>query len=122
MPPTRSIFSVFSTIETIFSDEKTLLLEPDSPLNTTISDSETCKTLYTISTQKTAIAGKQKTVTRFQNADGEIIASSEWQMGAEEDVISILGHASALPFNAFFKKSFLPFNECVSGIFYVREL
>ena len=122
MPPTRSIFSAFSTTETMFSDEKTLLLEPDSPVNTIISDSETCKTLYTISTQKTAIAGKQKTVTRFQNADGEIIASSEWQMAAEEDVISILGHASALPFNAFFKKSFLSFYECVSGIFYVPEL
>ena len=111
MPPTPSIFSVFSATETIFSDEKTLLLEPDSPVNTTISDSETCKILYTVSTQKMAIAGEQKTVTRFQNTDGEIIASSEWRMGAEEDVISILGHASALSFNAFFKKAFLPFNE-----------
>lgn len=64
-----------------------------------------------------AIAGEQKTVTRFQNTDGEIIASSEWRMGAEEDVISILGHASALSFNAFFKKAFLPFNEWVSGNF-----
>ena len=61
-----------------------------------------------------AIAGEQKTVTRFQNTDGEIIASSEWRMGAEEDVISILGHASALSFNAFFKKAFLPFNLSMS--------
>lgn len=105
------MFSVFSTTETTFSDEKTLLLEPDSPVNTTISDSETCKILYTINTQKKIIAGEQKTVTHFQNTDGEIIASSEWRMGAEEDVISILGHASALSFNAFFKKAFLPLNE-----------
>lgn len=43
-------------------------------------------------------------------------------MGAEEDLITILGQASAVPFGAFFKKTFLPFNEWVIYILCLRVL
>lgn len=86
----------------MFSDQATLLFGGDNPVSTTITDSETEKVVYTISTSKTS---DRKTVTKFQDAAGEFIASSEWQPGVEEDFLTISGVVSSVPYKSYFKKA-----------------
>jgi hypothetical protein len=92
--------SIMSTTPTVFSNESTLIFENDNPCNTVITDGETGRVAYTVFTH----AADQRTFTRFQNAHGEVLASSEWQPGVGEDLIS-MGQWSSVPFGSYFKKS-----------------
>jgi len=94
--------SIFSTTPTLFSDQATLLFGEDSPINTTITDSETEKVVYTVSTSKANDLG---TVTTFKDTAGELIASSQWQPGVEEDLLTIFGVVSSVPYKSYFKKA-----------------
>lgn len=103
--------SIFSTTPTLFSDQATLLFSEDSPVNTTITDSETEKVVYTVSTSKTNELG---TVTTFKNIAGELIASSQWQPGVEEDLLTIFGVVSSVPYKSYFKKAM--FKEYITSM------
>ena len=92
--------STLSTTPTVFSNENTLIFDIDNPWDTTITDSETGEIAYIVSTQTT----NRRTHTRFQTADGEVLASSEWQPGVDEDLIS-MGQMCSVPFRSYFKKT-----------------
>ena len=84
----------------------TLILEPNNPCNTNISDNDDGKILYQVSTEH----GKH-TTTRVRNAAGETIASWEWR-DTRSDVISI-GRMSPMSVGSWLKKSMMPFKEYV---------
>jgi hypothetical protein len=92
--------SMMSTTPTLFSNDTTLIFENDNPCSTTLTDGQTGRIAYTIYTQ----ISDGKTFTYFQNADGEVLASSEWQPGVDNDFIS-MGQFSSVPFGSFFRKS-----------------
>jgi len=77
-----------------------LIFENDNPCSTTLTDGKTGRIAYTIYTQ----ISDGRTFTYFQNADGEVLASSEWQPGVDDDFIS-MGEFSSVPFGSFFRKS-----------------
>lgn len=86
------------------SDLFTLVLTPDNPSNTTITDGDNGKVLYRVATEH----GKE-TVTRVQSATGGTIASWEWR-DVRSDVIT-LGTGTPMPTSAWLKKSIIPFKE-----------
>lgn len=92
--------SIMSATPTVFSDESTLLFDDDNPCSTTITDSETGKAVYIISIETVG----HQTFTYFREVAGELLASSEWQPGTDEDFIT-LGPLSSVPFRSYFKSS-----------------
>lgn len=92
--------SIMSATPTLFSEESTLLLAQDNPSNTVITDSETGRMVYTISTE----TSNRRTFTYFRDAHGEVLASSEWQPGLDQDFITI-GKIKSVPFGSYFSKA-----------------
>ncbi|KAF9266479.1 hypothetical protein L218DRAFT_922065 [Marasmius fiardii PR-910] len=85
----------------------TLILEPNNPCNTNISDSNDGKILYQVSTEH----GKH-TTTRVKNTAGETIASWEWRE-TRSDVIS-LWRGPPMSVGSWLKKSMMPFKDTVT--------
>jgi hypothetical protein len=88
------------------SDIVTLVFTPDDPRNTTITDGETGKILYTVATEY----ANKRAVTRIWNAGGVILASSEWR-DVRSDVITLGATGTPFPSSAWLKKSWVPFKE-----------
>jgi hypothetical protein len=82
-----------------------LILEPDNPCNSIITDGDSGKVCYTVKTEHSS----QKTVTVVKNAAGETIASSEWR-DVQSDIITLRNN-SPVPASAWLKKSMMPFKE-----------
>jgi len=87
--------------------ETILALEPDNPCNTTITDIDTGKVVYTVATQHT----DKKTCTYIRNAAGEVIASSEWR-DVRSDIIT-LGQAAPVSSGVWLRKSMIPFKDTI---------
>jgi hypothetical protein len=87
-------------MSTTLSNESILIFENDNPSNTVITQSGTGRVVYAVYTH----TEDQRTFTRFQNTHGELLASSEWQLGLDRDLIS-MGQLSSVPFGSYFKKS-----------------
>jgi hypothetical protein len=83
----------------------TLLLEPDNPCQTTITDRDSGQIVYIVETQHT----NKRTITVVKNAQGETLASSEWR-DVRSDLIT-LGKGKQVPSSAWLKKSIVPFKE-----------
>ncbi|KAF9000722.1 hypothetical protein BDQ17DRAFT_1245471 [Cyathus striatus] len=88
------------------SSVQKLIFTPDNPCNTTITDSETEKTVYQVYTEH----GKD-TITYVKNATGEVIASWVWR-DVRSDVIT-LGNAKPVPLSSWLTKSMIPFNSTI---------
>ncbi|KAJ8072211.1 hypothetical protein AAF712_007796 [Marasmius tenuissimus] len=84
-----------------------LILEPNNPCNTNISDNDDGRILYQVSTEH----GKY-TTTRVRNAAGDIIASWEWR-DTRSDVITLRG-LSPMSVGSWLKKSMMPFKDTVT--------
>ncbi|ESK95869.1 hypothetical protein Moror_12367 [Moniliophthora roreri MCA 2997] len=89
------------------SEPLTLILEPNNPCNTNISDSEDGRILYQVATEHA-----KRTVTRVRNTAGQTIASWEWR-DTRSDIISI-GNGAPVPVSAWLKKSMMPFKDTVT--------
>ena len=82
-----------------------LILQPDNPCNTTITDSDSGEILYTVTTTHP----EHKTITVIKNADGDTIASSEWR-DVQSDIIT-LGNSKPVPSSTWLRKNMMPFKE-----------
>ncbi|ESK97321.1 hypothetical protein Moror_17752 [Moniliophthora roreri MCA 2997] len=86
----------------------TLILTPNNPCNTRLSDSNSGKVLYEVATER----GKD-TVTKVKRAsDNQTVASWVWR-NIRSDVITF-GNASPMPSSAWLKKSLIPFRDTVT--------
>ncbi|TFK40127.1 hypothetical protein BDQ12DRAFT_734144 [Crucibulum laeve] len=90
----------------IMSNVHNLILTPDNPCNTIITDEETGKVMYRVVTEH----GK-KAVTKVENSSGELIASWEWR-DVRSDIIT-LGSGKPMSMSSWLRKSMVPFKDTV---------
>jgi len=84
-----------------------LVLQPDNPSNTKITDKDTGELVYTVHTEH-----EKKTTTYLKDADGTLVAQWEWH-DTRSDILT-LGNAKSMPSSAWLQKSLIPFNSSVS--------
>ncbi|KAL0574275.1 hypothetical protein V5O48_007683 [Marasmius crinis-equi] len=84
-----------------------LILEPNNPCNTNISDNEDGRILYQVSTEHA-----RHPITRLRGALGETLASWEWR-DTRSDVISF-GGGPPMSVGSWLKKSMMPFKDTVT--------
>jgi hypothetical protein len=84
----------------------TLVLNPDNPCNTTITNGETQEVLYTVVTEHE----NQRTVTWVKNAVGMTVITSEWR-DVQSDLITLGEGGTPVPQSVWLRKSWIPFKE-----------
>ncbi|KAF8640293.1 hypothetical protein AX16_010188 [Volvariella volvacea WC 439] len=91
-------------------DPLTLVLTPDNPCNSVLTDSETGKDIYRVWTEH---SDGGRAVTKIERAgDRVVIASWEWK-DVRTDTLTI-GQATPLPVSAWLKKSIMPFRDSIT--------
>lgn len=86
------------------SEPLILVLQPDNPSNTKITDKDTGELVYTVHTEH-----EKKTITYLKDADGTLVAQWEWH-DVRSDILT-LGNAKPMPSSAWLQKSLIPFNR-----------
>ncbi|KDR79040.1 hypothetical protein GALMADRAFT_224291 [Galerina marginata CBS 339.88] len=84
-----------------------LVLHPDNPCNTIITDCDTGEVIYTVST----VHGKQAT-TYVKDAEGTTVAHWEWR-DVRSDILT-LGSAKPMSASTWLHKNMLPFHRTVT--------
>ncbi|KAI3618852.1 hypothetical protein WG66_000511 [Moniliophthora roreri] len=90
------------------SEALALILTPNNPCNTKISDNDDGKVLYEVATEH----GKDTVTKVKRTSDGQTVASWVWR-DIRSDVITF-GNASSIPSSAWLKKSMVPFKDTVT--------
>ncbi|KAF9048476.1 hypothetical protein BJ165DRAFT_1343445 [Panaeolus papilionaceus] len=85
-----------------------LVLTPDNPCNTTITDQESEEVLFQVSTEHDS----KNSTTFLKDGQGYTIASWEWR-DVRSDVLKI-GNAEPIPSSAWLHKSMIPFVDTVT--------
>jgi hypothetical protein len=86
-----------------------LVLEPDNPCNTVITDQETEDELYTVRTEHDGA----QSVTKITDADDAQLAQWVWKDVRSDKVT--LGQGQPMSASAWLRKSIIPFKECVES-------
>jgi hypothetical protein len=86
------------------SKSLTLVLQPDNPSNTKITDNDTGELVYTVHTEH-----EKETITCLKDADGTLVAQWEWR-DTRSDILT-LGNAKPMSSSAWLQKSLIPFNR-----------
>jgi len=89
------------------SEPFVLVLQPDNPSNTKITDKATGELVYTVHTEH-----EKETITHVKDADGSLLAQWEWH-DARSDILT-LGNMKPMPSSAWLQKSLIPFSSSVS--------
>ncbi|KIM40466.1 hypothetical protein M413DRAFT_445923 [Hebeloma cylindrosporum] len=89
------------------SEPLILVLQPDNPSNTKITDKDTGELVYTVHTEH-----EKETITYVKDAEGKILAQWEWH-DTRSDIVT-LGNAKPMPSSVWLRKSLIPFNSSVS--------
>ncbi|KAJ2919012.1 hypothetical protein MD484_g1424, partial [Candolleomyces efflorescens] len=84
-----------------------LVLEPDNPCNTVITDQETGDELYTVRTEHDGA----QSVTKITNADDAQLAQWVWKDVRSDKVT--LGQGQPMSASAWLRKSIIPFKDTV---------
>ncbi|TFK65898.1 hypothetical protein BDN72DRAFT_175756 [Pluteus cervinus] len=90
------------------SDGLKLILTPDNPCNTLITDSETGEKIYHVITEHT----KDETTTKLKDAVGKQIASWRWRESSA-DVLTV-GESKPQSSSGWLKKTLIPFKATVT--------
>ncbi|TDL26380.1 hypothetical protein BD410DRAFT_518885 [Rickenella mellea] len=86
---------------------RTLTLEPDNPVNTTLLD-EDRKAIYIVGTEHKG----STTLTHVKDANGEILSTLEWREVLPDKVT--IGKNAKISLSGWLKKSMLPMTHTVS--------
>ncbi|PPQ63929.1 hypothetical protein CVT24_010327 [Panaeolus cyanescens] len=85
-----------------------LVLTPDNPCNTTITNQETEEVIFHVSTEHDS----KRSTTFLKDANGNTLASWEWH-DVRSDTVK-LGDAEPVPSSAWLHKSIIPFVDTVT--------